>query len=413
MHSSLKSKIRSNPVFNYCWTRFRSYQLHWNYNRRRKHYEKLARMQALFYRENDIISLVRERMRSRYYAPFQRKKGEVHTFACIPQFGWHRHLLPDLEQLGYVSLFDYISEGYPADLFYGGPKWSKYRIEQRRQMVERLLPAFRAAHAKHPVDWVLCYGGGQDISASAIRQITEEFGVPTVNMTFDDKQGWAGPNVGEHCTGARDITPFFDLFMTSSRVSCEWHMVEGGRALYMPEGFDLAGYYPMNMNKDIPISFVGNRYGYRDSVVRYLKKHGVPIRAFGQGWDSGWINDTAEIFNRSMINLGMGGIGYSESLTNLKGRDFEIPGTGGGVYLTTFNPDLARHFVIGKEILCYRDRKEMLKLIRYYLSNPDEAGEIARRGYERCLREHRWLYRYQKALQILGVLRDNAESVEV
>jgi hypothetical protein len=28
---------------------------------------------------------------------------------------------------------------------------------------------------------------------------------------------------------------------------------------------------------------------------------------------------------------------------------------------------------------------------------------VGRRGRERCLQEHRWLHRYMKALQILGV----------
>jgi spore maturation protein CgeB len=111
-----------------------------------------------------------------------------------------------------------------------------------------------------------------------------------------------------------------------------------------------------------------------------------------------------EIFNRSVINLGMGGIEYSEELTNVKGRDFDIPGTGGGVYLTTFNPDLAQHFVIGEEILCYRNRDEMVELIRYYLDRPDEAAAIAARARARALREHRWLHRYQTMLEILGVL---------
>ena len=76
----------------------------------------------------------------------------------------------------------------------------------------------------------------------------------------------------------------------------------------------------------------------------------------------------------------MGGIGYSERFTNVKGRDFEIPGTGGGVYLTSFNPDLAQSFVVGEEILCYSNRDEMLELIRYYLAHPEEARAIAARG---------------------------------
>lgn len=111
-----------------------------------------------------------------------------------------------------------------------------------------------------------------------------------------------------------------------------------------------------------------------------------------------------QVINQSRINLGMGGIGYSEDLTNVKTRDFEIPGVGGGVYLTSFNPDLAQHFIIGEEILCYRNRDEILELIRQSLSQPGKTREIARRGRERCLREHRWLHRYLRLLQILQII---------
>ena len=123
------------------------------------------------------------------------------------------------------------------------------------------------------------------------------------------------------------------------------------------------------------------------------------------GWtNSYWVDDIVKIFRGSKINLGMGGIGYSESLTNVKGRDFEIPAVGSGVYITSFNPDLAQHFHIGKEIVCYRNFEEMVELVRYYLRHPEEAQDIARKGRERCLSEHRWLHRYQKMLSIIGVL---------
>ena len=171
----------------------------------------------------------------------------------------------------------------------------------------------------------------------------------------------------------------------------------------MPEGFDNSHFHPRKGGKDIPVSFVGASYGFRQSVIRFLQDHGVDIQAYGKGWPGGFANDPVDIFNRSVINLGMGGIGYSESLTNVKGRDFEIPGTGGGAYLTSFNADLAQHFVVGEEILCYRNRGEMLELIRYYLQHRDEAEKIAERARIRCLREHRWLHRYKRMAEIVGI----------
>lgn len=272
-------------------------------------------------------------------------------------------------------------------------------------MNELLFDTIRAAHAQRPVDWIFFYGGGQDYSPALLRRIAGELGIPTVNMSLDDKQGFMGGSAGDARTGAVDLTRDTDLFMTSARVACEWHMVEGGRPVYLPEGFDAAAYAPREVVRDIPVSFIGGAYGFRTSVIGNLRDHGIDVRTFGAGWPgAGWADDIVEVFNRSRINLGMSGVEYSESLTNVKGRDFEVPGTGGGMYLTSFNPDLAQHFDIGREIVCYGNRDEMVELIRHYLARPDEAAAIAQRARARSLREHRWLHRYESMLRILGVL---------
>ena len=75
------------------------------------------------------------------------------------------------------------------------------------------------------------------------------------------------------------------------------------------------------------------------------------------------------------------------------------------MYLTSFNPDLAQHFDVGREVLCYRNREEAVEVIRWCLAHPDEADAIARAARDRCVREHRWLHRYEAMLRVLGVLR--------
>ena len=114
-----------------------------------------------------------------------------------------------------------------------------------------------------------------------------------------------------------------------------------------------------------------------------------------------------------VVNPGKGAIGLAEHLTNVKGRDFDVPCPGRGIYLTSFNPDLALHFQVGREIVCYRSRDEMVELIRYYLAHPDEARQIAEAGRERCLREHRWLHRYIKVCQVLGILDQSVPPAEL
>jgi hypothetical protein len=408
--SAWKAPLRRWRGSRLLWTWYRSTQLHREYERRREDYARLAAARGLVYREAAVRTAVRARLAERGYTPVVRQQGEIHTFACIPTFGWHEHLLPDLHDLGPVTHFDYTALGYGFEELVQTGTRARHR---RREMLDRVLPAFREAHARRPVDWVFCYGGGQDTSAEVVRRLSTEFGVPTVNMSLDDKQGWAGEFVDDgRRIGAVDITSAFDLFMTSARVACEWHLVEGGRPIYLPEGFSAASYCPTGARQDIPVSFIGGAYGFRTSTIEYLRRHGVAVETYGDGWGtrSVWRDEQGDIINRSVINLGMGGIEYSESLTNVKTRDFEIPGTGGGLYLTSYNPDLAQHFVVGQEIACYRNRDEMLELCRYYLAHPDEARAMADRARERCLREHRWLHRYLRLLDVLGVTSGTAPA---
>jgi hypothetical protein len=379
-----------------------------SYRRRRERYAALARRQGLVYRAADTATAVRSRLRSRGYSPSRRKHGEIHTFAFIPDLGWHRKLLPDLRELGPVTLFDYVSLGFHWDEFYAADRRG---LRRRREMNELVLPALRAAHWRQPVDWVFVYASGLEISATTIERIVSEIGVPVVNMCFDDKNSWSDKWMGDHHAGQIDLAAMFDLSWTSARVACEWYLAESGRPLYMPEGFDLASFPERKLRKEYPVSFVGTAYGFRKSVVRELKHHGVNVLTFGTGWAAEKkVGELADVFQRTLINLGMGGIGYSESITNVKGRDFEAPGAGGGVYLTSFNADLAQHFQIGEEILCYGNRDELLELIRYYLARPEEAEQIALRGRARCLQQHRWLHRYLTICGVLGIIDEPLDT---
>jgi hypothetical protein len=355
------------------------------------------------YSESGVLADVRKRLAGRGYAPPRRHNGEIHTFAFVPDIGWHRLLLPDLHELGPVTVFDYCALGYTWEEFAKSDAGADQRLHE---MSDRFVEAVQRAHASRPVDWVFVYASGTDICPLAIERITADVGVPVVNMCLDDKQSWVGEQIGDHRRGQIDLAPVFDLSWTSARVACEWYLVEDGRPLYLPEGFDAQTCQALDVQQDIPVSFIGAAYGFRRSVIADLVRYGVPVQTFGRGWANGELpaEQHLAVISRSRINLGMGGIGYSEQLTNVKGRDFEIPGTGGGMYLTSFNADLAQHFVVGDEIVCYRDRDELIELARYYLAHPEEARAIARKGRERSLREHRWRHRYEKVCQVLGIL---------
>jgi hypothetical protein len=68
-------------------------------------------------------------------------------------------------------------------------------------------------------------------------------------------------------------------------------------------------------------------------------------------------------------------------------RTFEA--TGCGAFLLTEHFDnLQRYFEPGKEIETFRDEKELIEKIDYYLSHPEQCRQIARRGQRRCLNDY-------------------------
>ncbi|NJB67074.1 SAM-dependent methyltransferase/predicted O-methyltransferase YrrM [Desulfobaculum xiamenense] len=92
---------------------------------------------------------------------------------------------------------------------------------------------------------------------------------------------------------------------------------------------------------------------------------------------------------------GRGRIGIPDGsrMRDLAGREsanmriFEA--TGSGAFLLTEHFDnLSRYFEVGREIETFRDERELVDKVRYYLAHADEREAIARRGRERCLAEH-------------------------
>lgn len=400
-----KSLILGNPLLRAAFSPLRAAQIARDYRIRREHYAAIARERGLRYSEDATTAAARARIKARGWTTTPRKVREIHTFTFVPRIEWHASLFPDLRELGPVTEFDYAALGY---------KWAEFRAADRRGIARRkemnalVLPALRRAHAERPVDWFFAYASGLELSADTLRRITDELGIPTVGMCLDDMHGWTGPWMGDHHAGQKDIAAQFDLSWTSSSVACEWYLAESARPIHLPEGFDASLYRPLEVARDIPVSFVGAAYGFRPSVIKHLTRHGVPIQTFGAGWPNGYLANAqkvVETFNRSRINLGMGGVMHCETLTHLKGRDFDIPGTGGGAYLTSYNADLARYFKIGKEILCYATRDELVEQLRHYLDRPDETQMIARNARERCLAEHRWLHRYLNICKVLGIIQ--------
>jgi len=88
-------------------------------------------------------------------------------------------------------------------------------------------------------------------------------------------------------------------------------------------------------------------------------------------------------------------------------RQFEVTGCG-SLLLTEEHPSLSRHFEPGREVETYGSFEELVEKITYYLSHDREREEIARRGQERCLRDHSL---EQRTEWLIEILRSHAGSM--
>jgi spore maturation protein CgeB len=75
----------------------------------------------------------------------------------------------------------------------------------------------------------------------------------------------------------------------------------------------------------------------------------------------------------------------------------------GALYLTEHQAELAEYFSIGREMLTYTDRDDLLDKARFFLAHPESAERIRRAGHERALREHTWQHRFNELFDLLGL----------
>jgi hypothetical protein len=383
------------------WRNYRKINLESEYIKRVQFYHKKLDEQGKQYSTHKTLEKI-----SGLYPKRHKKIGRIHTFAVIPGYDWHDALFPQLHHLGKVTRFDWMPYGLNirAEIFKNPRQW----LMLRNKVNQELLETIAETHRKSPIDWIFFYTEGRHLLKNTLKEIRNNLGIPTVMMCLDDKQSWQGIKLGGQFTGQVDLVSEVDFYWTSARECCNWVFAEGGNPVYMPEGCDGNVYRPMNERKKYDLVFIGAAYGFRKKFITRIRKAGIKVKTFGPGWEKDragvWGEEMVKALNSGWINLGHGGIGYSEDLMNVKTRDFEAPVVGTAAYLTSFHPDLAQHFDVGREIYCFNGDTDLVEQANCLLSNKERIIESAQLARKRCLREHQWHHRYQYILEILNII---------
>jgi spore maturation protein CgeB len=353
-------------------------------------YQKRARFLGISYSQEEAIRLFKNKVESRVKVQewFQKK--------CKPNVFWigtnwdqdNSGILNGLRVCSNLRLFyrPNGNYGFLSDISLFGHE--KTLEINNSEITEAIFSEFQ----KEKIDIIVGQMWANYVSQDILMKF-KEMGIIVINISMDDRlpEMWKSNKK----TGSLGLKDGLDIVLTTAKETCQWYWVEGVPAIYWPLASCPKVFRPSN-HRDIDISFIGNKYGYRGEIIGALKANGVAIEAFGKGWENGYVNaeQAANILSRSKMSLGIGTIGHTRSMLTLKLRDFDVP-MSGALYITHRNKELHDLFVENKEVLFYSDINELVKKVKYYLDHEDEMMAIAENGRRRVLKDHSWEHRFE------------------
>lgn len=259
-------------------------------------------------------------------------------------------------------------------------------------------------------DWrpeiVLVIKGGP-IGPEVVRRIRSNTGARFVNF-FPDNPLWMIPF---ECLEA------YDVFFTKERYALRTLASVGLRNLhYLPMYCVPTLHHPVTLTADeqhrfgADVSLVGNRYDYRERLVRALAAR--PLRVWGRGWPG--VADPAvrrlvaggPVFGRDKLcvyagsTLSLNPHHPMNDIVGVNTRAFELAAAA-SCQVADFKEDLATLFKPDEEVLVYRDLGELGRLLDHYLARPDEARAIGGNARRRALAEHTLRHRVDEMLTVI------------
>lgn len=216
------------------------------------------------------------------------------------------------------------------------------------------------------------------------------------------------------------VSPHFNYIVTTCKDAVEAYKKCGIKnVIFSQYGCNHKYCKKMRVKKEIDISFLGSRKWNRIELFNHLAYNEIKLMVYGMGWGeenkSRILNpeDYIWVMNKTKINLncqiditdkGRADVLKGKKTYQIKGRDFEVPMTG-GFLLTDYNESLREFFKFGKEIETYKSPSECLSKIRYFLRHENVREKIALAGYRRARKDHTYVKRFRNILKQIKLKR--------
>lgn len=212
------------------------------------------------------------------------------------------------------------------------------------------------------------------------------------------------------------VSPYYSfIFTPAMRFVDEYRKVGAKHAEFLPFACEPSIHRRIPLSQgDIEkfgcdISFVGTFSWTRAKAIAALEAKGFRIKVWGAYWRyfkprrniSGPVSGRVltKIFNASKIVLNV----HQGSDLKLKAnmRVFEAAGCG-SLLLTDNAPIVERHFIPGREVVCFANEGEMVELASTFLESRNDGNEVSSRANDRAYKDHTYTQRIGEILQTVN-----------
>jgi spore maturation protein CgeB len=277
-----------------------------------------------------------------------------------------------------------------------------------------------------------------ELDPQTIKYISESTDTITLNWFCDDH--WRFDNYSSYWA------PCFNWVVTTAQSALPKYAKLGYQNVIKSQwGCNNFQYKKLDIIPKYDVTFVGQPYGDRRQIIDMIRKAGIDVQTWGKDWDNGRLpqEEMIQVFNASRINLNLTNSFSTHSQENLecppsrfarlknllnrqyiwqekksntqqfsqqiKGRNFEVPGCS-GFLITTPADNLEDYYVPDQEIVLSKDTSDLIEKIKFYLENEGQRRLIACAGYERTLKEHTYVKRFNDIFQEIGLLATSSNS---
>jgi hypothetical protein len=200
-----------------------------------------------------------------------------------------------------------------------------------------------------------------------------------------------------------EMAKFFDVVFIAQKDYVEVFRKRGIQNVWwLPLASDPDIYWPLDLTPEFDIGFVGHTPKDVPRRRRFLSilSQKYHVNDFGRSYSP---EESAQVYGRSKIVFNCSVRG------DLNMRVFEGMSCGRLLVTDAISNGLEELFLDRKHLVIYRNEKELLGLVDYYLAHDEDRELIARAGLNLAHSEHTYKHRVKKVLEVIRAAQEGPE----